>query len=487
MAGELAARPSLRDRPSLIDRLRNAVKGFGFSGHPGPLAGPSMPVQDGWIPCGWPLNFGQLGWDPARGGYDSVVYACIGIYARTIAQLPGAHLREREDGGTDKITNSALSRVLRKPNDYQTRSDFLFNAVWSLLEEGDAYAVAVRNNRNEIVELHLVDPWQTRPMRNPETGDVFYSIGGNAWIEPQIDAAFAEGKRWIVPSYDVMHIRAHCPRDPLIGESPLVAAGLPVAIHSGAQSNYASLAANESKPSGIISTDLTLSPQQVEQLRAIFTAQTTGTNRGGVPILTAGLKWQQTSMSNVDLQAMEQQKLAVADIARIFGIPLPLIGVMDGSTFNNTEQLTSLWLRQGLGFYVDLIELNFDQLFGIEVSPEYVEFDTDQLLRPDTAGRIESLVRGVQGAVYSPNEARRREGLPAVPDGDMPRVQQQLVPLDWTPPVPAAAPPTADPANPANDPPPPADPPADPPSTDEGKAFAEFLLRRAMGIEEPTP
>lgn len=478
MAGDLVA------RPSLMDRLRNAVKGFGFSGHPGPLAGPAMPVDDGWVPCAWPLNFGQLGWDPARGGYDSVVYACMGLYARTIAQLPGSHLRARDDNGTDRITNSALSRILRKPNSYQTRSDFMFNAVWSLLEEGDAYAVAVRNDRNEIVELHLVDPWQTRPMRNPETGDVFYSIGGNSWIEPQIDSAFADGKRWIVPSYDMMHVRAHCPRDPLVGESPLVAAGLAVSIHSGAQSNYASFAANESKPSGVLKTDMVMTAQQVEQLREIFRAQTTGVNRGNVPILTAGMSWQQTSMSNVDLQAMEQQKMAVEDIARIFGVPLPLIGVMTGSTFNNTEQLISLWLRQGLGFYVDLFELNFDQLFNLETKPDYTELDIDSLLRPDTAARIDSLVKGVQGAVYSPNEARAREGLPRVADGDMPRVQQQLVPLDWEPPPPvAAAPPAPDPA--AD---PPTEPAADPPATDEGKEFAEFLLRRAMGLQEdPAP
>jgi hypothetical protein len=31
--------------------------------------------------------------------------------------------------------------------------------------------------------------------------------------------------------------------------------------------------------------------------------------------------------------------------------------------------------------------------------------------------------------IYSPNEARKIEKLPPAPDGDIPRVQQQVVPL----------------------------------------------------------
>ena len=57
--------------------------------------------------------------------------------------------------------------------------------------------------------------------------------------------------------------------------------------------------------------------------------------------------------------------------------------------------------------------------------------DTDALLRTDFKTRIEALARGVQTGIFSPNEARRREGLPAVANGDEPRVQQQQVGLSW--------------------------------------------------------
>jgi hypothetical protein len=62
------------------------------------------------------------------------------------------------------------------------------------------------------------------------------------------------------------------------------------------------------------------------------------------------------------------------------------------------------------------------------------------LLRSAYQVRIEALARGVQGGIYSPNEARNLEGLPDVKFGDEPRVQQQVVPLSAAEAIPAAPP-----------------------------------------------
>jgi hypothetical protein len=88
------------------------------------------------------------------------------------------------------------------------------------------------------------------------------------------------------------------------------------------------------------------------------------------------------------------------------------------------------WLSNGLGYLLDHIEVAIDQFFMLP-GDQYVEYDTDALLRTDFRTRIEALARGVQTAIFSPNEARRREGLPSVENGDEPRVQQQQVGLSW--------------------------------------------------------
>jgi hypothetical protein len=92
------------------------------------------------------------------------------------------------------------------------------------------------------------------------------------------------------------------------------------------------------------------------------------------------------------------------------------------------------WIASGLGFTLNHIEEAIGNLFGLYGQPdEYLEFDTRALLRSAYRERIEALARGVISGIYSPDEARAEEDLPAVEDGygAMPRVQQQVVPLSY--------------------------------------------------------
>ena len=423
--------------------------------NPGPASWPAFPTDSGWIPASWPLNFGQLGFDPIPGGMNSVAYACIMLYARTIAQLPGFHRKIMPDDGVENITTSALSRILLKPNAYQTQSAFMTNMITALLWQGNAYALALRNDRYEVASLHQMESRSCRAYYAPPSdensmlGEVFYSIGGNPLLYFENDPAWIASTRWMVPARDILHFCGPSdPDDPMNGKSPLEAGGIPLAMSQGAGAHFARYYQNMSRPSGVLSTDHTLTAEQVTELRKRWEEHSKGAGLGGTPILTAGLKWTSASLNAAELQIAESMKLATADIARLFGVPLPLIDEMTGATFSNVEQLIMMWLRQGLGYYINHVELAYDQLFQIErIQKEYTEFDMEALLRPDFKARIDGFVRAVQGGVYAPNEARKREGLKKVPNGDEPRVQQQQVPLDWggfevqpAPPTPPQAP-----------------------------------------------
>jgi HK97 family phage portal protein len=432
-------------RPTLFARLKAGIMGIGpWNSRPGPPSAPAAYTDEGWIPLGWPTNFGQLGYDPLASSWNPVVYSCIMLYGRTIAQLPGRHLKVLPDNGTEQITNSALSRILQRPNDYQTRSAFMINMVSELLGEGNGYALALRNDRYEVTELHQLPSRSTRALY-AVTGEVFYSIGGNPILDYRMDPSFHDGTRYIVPARDILHFCGPSKAsDPLRGESPLIAGGLPISVSSGGNVHFSRFYQNMSRPSGTLSTDVVLTADQTRELRQRWEEHSKGMGMGGVPVLSAGLKWTPMALTASDMQIAESMKMSKQDIAMIFGVPLALINDMEGATWNNTENLILMWLRQGLGFYVDSIELAFDKLFQIERGSEYTYLDIDEaLLRPDFKNRIEGLARGVQGGIYAPNEARKIEGLPKAEDGDEPRLQQQMVPLtawDKAPPTPPKLP-----------------------------------------------
>ena len=259
-----------------------------------------------------------------------------------------------------------------------------------------------------------------------------------------------------MPQRDVLHIRLHSVRHrfpvPLVGKSPVASVYGDIGVTSAIATQQLKFYLNEARPSAVLSTDLQLDKDQVQALRDRWNEQAKGLHQGGTPILTAGLKVQPWSVGGKDAATAEILKLSNEHIALAFRIPLQVLG-LGGNNLASTELLMSSWYSTGLGFALNHIEEAIGLLFGLKGQPdEYVEFDTEALLRSALKDRIEALARGVQGGIFAPNEARRREGLDSVRFGDEPRVQQQVVPLsaaEGIPSAPAApaAPPAAGPAD----------------------------------------
>jgi phage portal protein BeeE len=245
----------------LISRgLRTLVRAVEGGVRPGPYW---LDISGGWLPAGAPTNFWQTGMDVLPVGTRSaIVEACVSAYSQTIAMLPGDHWRSKSNGGRERVTNSALARILRKPNDYQSISDFLLNAVRALYAEGNAYALALRNDRFEIDEIHLMQSRLSRPIL-AETGEVFYYLAGNQVVDRRFGP-----QQLVVPQRDVLHIRLHSSLTarwpyPLFGETPLLAALQDMAVTDVIARQQLQFYANQARPSAVLSTDLQLKTDQV--------------------------------------------------------------------------------------------------------------------------------------------------------------------------------------------------------------------------------
>lgn len=389
---------------------------------PGPYA-----LSDGWLSAkaGRFWNFWQLGYSVQPYGESSaMVEACISAYAQTVAMCPGGHWQTNLDGGRTIVVNSALTRWLRKPNDYQSISDFLLNLTRRLYESGEVFAVAIRNNRQEITELHLM---KTGMAAVAVDGSIFYWLGGNEIVERRFDFNAP------IPARDVLHIRLHTPMHPLKGASPILATTLERAMAGAALNQQVAFYINQARPSFMLETDEKLTAEQSEDLRKRWDAQTSGENAGGTPILSWGLKAKPVSITQADSRLADMLKITDQSIALAFRLPLQVLGVGD-TPFASTEALMSAWKSSGLGFALNHIEEAIGNLFGLKGQPdEYLEFDTEALMRSNFKDRMEGLSRGVISGIYAPDEARNKEGLPVVSGGagKEPRVQQQVVPLSY--------------------------------------------------------
>jgi HK97 family phage portal protein len=415
-----------------------------------------LPTTGGWLSAevGENWNWWQMGHNVESGGRSAIVEACISAYAQTIAMCPGDHWRATDKGGRERVENSAAARLLRKPNAYQSISDFLLNLTRQLYTDGNAYALALRNDRFEADELHLMNSDLSRPLLGPE-GEVFYRLAGNDVIAMQLGGlANAE---IMVPARDVLHVKLNARRStapwPLVGESPLAATFGELQTQGAILASQAAFYMNQARPSAVLQTDLTLSREEVEQLRQRWEDQSKGLNAGKTPILTSGLKVAPWTVSSRDAQMAEFLKISEEHVALAYRIPLQILGLGGGAPGGSTEVLMQMWIATGLGFALAHIEEGFGNFFRMGGQPkEYIEFSTDALLRSAFKDRMDALARGVQGGILSPNDARNAEGYDRVPFGDEPRVQQQVVPLSAAgkivPPAPSAPGPPGAPAAP---------------------------------------
>lgn len=407
-----------------------------------------LPLTGGWLggEAGNNMNWWQLGYDPyVDTGRSAMVEACVSAYSQTVAMCPGDHWKMNTKGGRDRITTSALSRWLRRPNSYQSTSDFLLNTVRSMYTEGEAFALALRNDRFEVEETHLMRANQCEPMIAVD-GDIFYQLGGNEIISRRFGY-----QQLIVPARDVLHLRLHTPNHPLKGVTPLMAVMTDIAASGAMSRQQLAFYMNQARPSTVLTTDLILDQAQADMLRDRWNEQSKGLNAGGTPILGAGLKPMTLGSNMKDAQLAEVMKLTDQNIALAFRMPLQILGI-GGTPFASTEAMMQFWLAGGLNFALNHLEVALDHLFGLKGQPEeYTEFNTRVLLRSAFKDRIESYAAGTRAGIFAPNEARSEFELASVADGDEPRMQQQDVPLSYgaelepNAPAPEPAPPAPEP------------------------------------------
>lgn len=116
-------------------------------------------------------------------------------------------------------------------------------------------------------------------------------------------------------------------------------------------------------------------------------------------------------------QMTEARVLQNEEIARIVGVPPVFIQDLSKLTYSNAEQQDLQLVKHTVSHWCSALEQECNlKLFGQLNGRRYVRHDLDTLLRGDFKTRMEGLARSVQGAIRTPQEARRSEGLPDHPN-----------------------------------------------------------------------
>src|SRR5215510_6177012 len=372
-------------------------------------------------------------------------FACKTLIARDIAKLR-VKLVEK-DANTEiwsETTNPAYSPVLRRQNDYQTRNQFFENWMLSKLSRGNTYVLKVRDARNVVVDLHILDPMRVQPLIS-EDGTVFYRL---------MTDYLAGIKEITVPARDIIHDRCNCLFHPLVGTPPIFASGLASMLGINAQKASNLLFQNSSTPGGILTAPGEISQVEEQRIKEEWEQRFSRVNLGRVAVLSGGMTYQKLPMTNVEVQLLENLKWSAQVVCSVYHVPGYKVSVEPLPSHINIQSLNCEYYAQALQSHIEEIEELLDYALGIgEASGLGTQFDTDNLLRMDTATLVTTIKDAVGAGVMAPNEGRSKFDLKPVEGGDQPYLQQQNYSLEAL----AKRDAQADPFAPASPPKPPAD------------------------------
>jgi HK97 family phage portal protein len=319
----------------------------------------------------------------------------VQLIATAVAQLVPVAYR---DGAPLEVAPT----IVERPDPWSTRYLFLEQTARSMVETGDAFW---------FLFDHDPDPTSGRRPRRAR-------VLPSSEVEVTWDAhRFLPTYKWrsrpMVAGVDIVHI----PLVPRVGElrgrSPLVECETAL-LTIQAQELYASgWFGGAGVPSGV----LTVPGDATDEEADAYKAQWLAAHKGPVPtpaVLSGGVTWTPEAANPEDSQMSESREHGVATIARLLGIPAPLLLVAVSSssiTYANVSQLyAELYRSTVIPLYLAPIEAAWSDIVARTTS---VRFDLGELTRLDVASRVAVEHELLDMGVLDAAEIARREGIVA--------------------------------------------------------------------------
>ena len=334
--------------------------------------------------------------------YEVVAFfSAISLISDTISTLP-VDAFKRVDG--ERRPYRPKPAWVEQPDVDTTRQAHYGAVVASLLTYGNSYTRVFRDNRGEVVNLVCLDPRKMEVKRS--------AIGKKIFI-------YADEKK-VLTSDDVIHLIDLATPGELCGLSRIDklkdALGLSTALQSYASRFFAQGATSQ----GIIEYPGELTPEEAKDLRDGFDSRHKGFKKAHkTGILSGGAKYVSTSVANDQAQFLDSRRFAVEETARMFNIPLHMLGIPDTASYASVEQNNLQFISHTLRPILEKIEWGYSKLLP---DGAFIKFNFSALLRGDLASRYQAYSVAIQAGFKSINDIKKLEDEAAVTGGDVYRV-----------------------------------------------------------------
>lgn len=397
----------MSDRRSFVKRLRSAVSAmFGST--------QLSSADDGWLfravsavsKTGVSVSeFSALNLSP--------VFACVTLIADAMMDFPVDIVR-REGRSRTQVPDHPVAALLNGSANPETggRSMRQTLQIHTLLW-GNGYAEIQRRGNGDPVALWPLTPWATRP-------EIAFARDGSREFRY---ATSINGRSFKLPPDDVFHLKGWS-IDGLCGISPIGVARNAIGMGLAMEEFGSKFFLNDAKSGGFVMHPGKLGPAAIRNIEGSFgpaTAETPG-GQGGlerahkIKVLEEGTKFVSTTIPPEDAQFLGSREFQIAEIARIYRVPLALLQAMEKTTSWGTgiEQLRLAFVTWTLSPWVARWEEEIGRKLLTEAERAAgftVKYNLNALLRGDMAARAGFYASGITDGWMSRNEAREKEDM----------------------------------------------------------------------------
>ena len=360
------------------------------------------------------------------------IWCCMKILAETESGLPlRLHLRDA-DGSSSVSVDHPLDSILHdSPNPEMSAMDFRMSQTAQLALWGNCYSRIARNTRGDVIALW---PLQSRLMsvERDSRGELVYRYSGS-------NDSYAAS--------DILHVRT-LSFDGIRGISPITQLSNPVGLAMALEEFAGRFFSNGAIPAVVLEHPNRIGPDANRNIRDSWKKIFGGTQHAHeVAVLEEGMKLNVVGADPQKSQSNESRRFQIAEVGRMYRMPLHMLADLDRATNNNIEQQSLEFVIYTLMPWLELWEqaINRSLLTPVERKKYFAEHNVAGLLRGDLESRYKAYAIARNWGWLNVNRICRLENLPPIgPAGDV-----FLQPLNM---VPAGTPPDLTQAlNPAPD------------------------------------
>ncbi|MGX4764246.1 phage portal protein [Holzapfeliella sp. JNUCC 72] len=345
-------------------------------------------------------------YESSNGGYygssaikNSDVFTAIRVLASDIASSP----LQLFDG--DKLAKSDKFYYLlnTRPNDYVDGFHFKFSLMANMLLNGNSYAEI--DDPNNPTELTLISNSSMTVKQDATSQHLFYEVSDGSKVRT-------------LPASKVLHFK-YFSQDGLTGVSPLMSLKDELTVQGAGNKMLTNFYKNGINSNGILSVQKSdLDADAKANIRQQFEKANAGTgNSSKTIVLDSSMTYTPIEVSADILNLVNSNDWSSKQIAKAFGLSMYQLGIEE--SHSNITQTALNYINTTLSHYFNSFtaELGFKLLAGSKQAYNF-RFNADRLLNVDPVTNLKNSIQGVQGSIYTINEARQKVNLEPVEGGD---------------------------------------------------------------------